>query len=377
VQPFENREENLFASIASNQPPEVLMATRAELLQFADEGLIVPMTDYVSQFNLELDRFYPSEIDNMRWQGELYSMPMPTGGGITGLQLVNLDMFAAAGQEPVIPQTWQELEEVARALTEVDNRGLVQVGATVGTDVGSFFAWLYCNNGRIYSEDLTQPAFNSPEGVATLEWMVNFTNEINGGVQNVTDFFLSPGEATEAQPWYNDAQLINFPNVSIFFHMQTFRPDMNWDMGVRPYNGSNPDAQAQGLSGEEFAWSYIIPQAIAEAEREAAFKWVQKITYDDNGACWFMQQQGRPSPLKACNEDPSYYEANIHWDKVLQSLAIDVSVDIIPPHIRVRDIVNQAVQAAMFGDASPADALGDAAQQTQAVIDEYWSTHSQ
>jgi ABC-type glycerol-3-phosphate transport system substrate-binding protein len=158
--------------------------------------------------------------------------------------------------------------------------------------------------------------------------------------------------------------------------MQTFRPDMNWDMGVRPYNGSNPDAQAQGLSGEEFAWSYIIPQAIAEAEREAAFKWVQKITYDDNGACWFMQQQGRPSPLKACNEDPSYYEANIHWDKVLQSLAIDVSVDIIPPHIRVRDIVNQAVQAAMFGDASPADALGDAAQQTQAVLDEYWSTHS-
>jgi ABC-type glycerol-3-phosphate transport system substrate-binding protein len=375
VQPFENRAENLFASIASSQPPEVLMATRAELLQFADEGLIVPITDYTGQFDLDLERFYPSEVDNMRWQGELYSMPMPTGGGITGLQLVNLDMFAA-GQEPVIPQTWQELEEVARAFTEVDNRGIVQVGANVGTDVGSFFAWLYCNGGRIYSDDLTQPAFNSPEGVATLEWMVNFTNEINGGVQNVTDFFASPGEATEAQPWYNDAQLINFPNVSIFFHMQTFRPDMSWDMGLRPYNGDNPDATSQGLSGEEFAWSYIIPQAVPEANREGAFLWVKRITYDED-ACWFMQQQGRPSPLRECNEDPSYYETNPHWDKVLQSLESDVSVTIIPSHTRVRDIVDQAVQAAMFGDASPADALAQATEQAQAVIDEYWSTHSE
>ncbi|HXF62675.1 MAG TPA: extracellular solute-binding protein, partial [Caldilineaceae bacterium] len=373
VQPFENRAENLFASIASNQPPEVLMATRAEMLQFASEGLIVPITDYVSQYNLDLERFYESEINNMRWDGELYSMPMPTGGGITGLQLINVDMFQAANMEPVIPQTWQELEEVARAFTEVDERGLTQVGANVGADVGSFFAWLYCNNGRIYSDDLRQPAFNSPEGVATLEWMVNFTNEINGGVQNVIDFFAGPGEATEAQPWYNDIQLINFPNVSIFFHMETYRPDMEWDMGLRPYNGENPDAESRGLSGEEFAWSYIIPQALNEAQREAAFLWVKRITYDE-AACWFMQQQERPSPLRECNEDPIYYEANPHWDKVLESLEIDVSVDIIPPHTRVRDIVDQAVQAAMFGDASPAAALDQAAEQAQAVIDEYWSS---
>ncbi|MCC6457515.1 MAG: extracellular solute-binding protein [Caldilineaceae bacterium] len=377
VQPFENRAENLFASIASNQPPEVLMATRAELLQFANEGLIVPIDDYVEQAGLDLTLFYEAEINNMRWQDQLYSMPMPTGGGITGLELVNLDMLSAAGVEPTIPQTWQELEALCRDFTEMDSRGITQIGANVvGADVsgfvGSFFAWLYCNNGRIYSDDLRQPVFNSPEGLATLEWMVNFTNEINGGVQNVIDFTLAPGEATEAQPWYNDVQLVNFPNVSIFFHMQTFRPDMSWDMGLRPRNGDNPDAQSLGLSGEEFAWSYIVPQAVAEGTREAAFKWVQRITYDE-AACWFMQQQDRPSPLKECNEDPSYYDANIHWDKVLESLASDVSVNIIPPHTRVRDIVGQAIQSALFGDATPEAALAQAAEQAQGVIDEYWA----
>ncbi|MBX2997099.1 MAG: extracellular solute-binding protein [Caldilineaceae bacterium] len=379
VQPFENRAENLFASIASSNPPEVLMATRAELLQFANEGLIVPITEYIERDGLDLSAFYDAEIGNMMSGGEYYSLPMPTGGGVTGLQLVNLDMFEAAGMEPVIPETWQQLEDVAREFTILDSRGLVQVGATVtgttlGGFVGSFFAWLYCNNGQIYSDDLRSTAFDSAEGVETLEWMVNFTNEINGGIQNVIDFFAGPGEATAAQPWYNDTQLINFPNVSIFFHMQTYRPDMGWDMGLRPYNGNNPQAVSQGLSGEEFAWSYVIPQAVPVERREAAFQWIKKIAYDMDGGCWFMQEQLRPSPIRACNEDPLYYNENPHWDKVLRSLESDVSVNILPVHTRVRDAVAQGVQSAMFGDASPVDALAQAATQAQAIIDEYWST---
>ncbi|MEZ4862109.1 MAG: extracellular solute-binding protein [Caldilineaceae bacterium] len=373
VQPFENRAENLFAALNSGDPPEVLMAARAEILKFANDGLIVPITTMVESHGLDLGIFYPSEIGNFYWEGELYSMPMPTGGGITGLELVNFDLFNDAGKEPVIPQTWSELEAVAKEFTEADDKGILRIGANPGTNVAAFFAWLYCNNGQIYSEDLRSVAFNSEQGVATLEWLVNFTNEINGGVQNVTDFFAGPGEATEAQPWYNKAQLINFPNVSIFFHMQTFAPDMQWDMTTRPYNDSNPDAKSQGLSGEEFAWGYIMSNGVPEAKRDAAFKWIQRITYDEKGGGWFMQQQGRPSPIKAVNEDQAYYDVNPHWDKVLVSLASDVSVNILPEHTRIRDIVDQGVQAAMFGDATPAEALATAAEQAQAIIDEFWS----
>jgi multiple sugar transport system substrate-binding protein len=373
VQPFERREENLFTALASGDPPEVLMAARAEILRFANDGLIAPIDEYVTANNLDLTRFYPSEIGNFYWKNKLYSMPMPTGGGITSLTLVNLDMLSAAGREAQVPVTWSELEALAKEFTVIDDKGIVKIGANVGTSAADFFAWLYCNNGQIYNDDLTQVAFDDEQGVQTLEWMVRFTNEINGGVQNVLDFFAGPGEATEAQPWYNDLQLINFPNVSIFFHMQTYRPDMQWDMGLRPYNSNNPAAKSQGLSGETFAWGYVVPNVVTGARREAAFKWVQKITYDEDGGGWFVKQQGRPSPLKAVNEDPAYYETNPHWDKVLKSLESDVSVQILPVHAQVRDAVGQGVQAALFGDASPAEALAQAAQQAQAIIDTFWS----
>lgn len=373
VQPFERREENLFTALASGDPPEVLMASRAEILRFANDGLITSIDDYVTANNLDLSRFYDSEIGNFYWKDKLYSMPMPTGGGVTSLTLVNYDMLRAAGHEDQVPATWAELEEMSRAFTELDDKGIVKIGATVGTMASDFFGWLYCNSGAIYNDDLTRVDFANEQGVQTLEWMVNFTNEINGGVQNVIDFFAGPGEATEAQPWYNDAQLINFPNVSIFFHMQTYKPEMQWDMGLRPYNADNPAAKSQGLSGEAFAWGYVVPNVVTDARREAALKWLQKITYDEDGGGWFMMQQGRPSPIKAVNEDPSFYEVNPHWDKVLKSLESDVSVQILPVHAQVRDIVTQGVQAAMFGDASPAEALTRAAEQAQAVVDSYWS----
>ena len=373
VQPFERREENLFTALASGDPPEVLMASRAEILRFANDGLIAPIDDFVAANNLDLDRFYASEIGNFYWKDKLYSMPMPTGGGVTSLTLVNYDMLRAAGREDQVPVTWDELEEMAKAFTELDDKGIIKIGATVGTAASDFFAWLYCNGGSIYSEDLTKVDFGNEQGVQTLEWMVNFTNEINGGVQNVLDFFAGPGEATEAQPWYNDAQLISFPNVSIFFHMQTYKPDMQWDMGLRPYNANNAAAKSQGLSGEAFAWGYVVPNAVTDARREAAMKWLQEITYEEESAGWFVRQQGRPSPIKAVNEDSSYYEVNPHWDKVLKSLESDVSVQILPVHAQVRDIVTQGVQAAMFGDASPADALARAVEQAQSVVDGYWS----
>ncbi len=80
-----------------------------------------------------------------------------------------------------------------------------------------------------------------------------------------------------------------------------------------------------------------------------------------------------PIPDSRRNEDPFYYEANPAWDKVLASLGNDVSVPIFPEHVRVRDIVNQAVEAAMFGDMTPEEALNDAAEQAQAILDEFWS----
>lgn len=92
----------------------------------------------------------------------------------TYLLLYNKRLLEEAGySEP--PATWEELAEIAPAITKVDDTGAVsQVGFGVitGWDSGvvhPFMALLYSNGGQYFNEDFTEVAFDSPEGLETLQ----------------------------------------------------------------------------------------------------------------------------------------------------------------------------------------------------------------
>jgi multiple sugar transport system substrate-binding protein len=320
----------------------------------------------------------------MWWDGELYSMPMPTAGGETSLYIYDKDAFAAAGLDPENPPTtWQELWDASVALNERDGNVINTLAADINVigdnPAHGFLAWLYTNNGALYSEDLRSVAFNSPEGVETLQWMLDYINEFYGGIENIIDFMAGASSESPEYPLFQGRMGVMFPNVSIFGHVATYAPDLNYGVALRPYNADNPDASSQGIAPLGFGWGYVIPTGLDEATERAAYNWVRRITYDIGtedapGACFFMQEQARPSPLIECNADPIYYELNPAWDNVIRALESDVALPIVPPQSRVIEILNQYVELAFFGEFSVQDALDAAADEANAILDEYWSS---
>ncbi|QPC83350.1 ABC transporter substrate-binding protein [Phototrophicus methaneseepsis] len=387
VQAFDNREELIATTVASSNPPNLIMAGRVETYQFAFQGFLEPIDDYVAASGINPDEiFYASEINNQRFNGELYAMPLPTAGGISGLYLYNKTMFEEAGLDPANPpQTWQDLEEVEAAITETDGFGLMKFGVNIlGGDASELYTpftyWLYTNNGTLFSEDGRTVTFNSPEGVETLEWMVNFVNTYDGGIEAVREFMAGTPDLTTADnPFYTEDLAIVFENVSAFGHLANTDPEMwentdAWGIALRPYNGENPDAKSQGVSGLAFSWGYIIPTNQSDVQKQASYEFMEYLTTADDGGCYFVFEQGRPSPIKACNEREAYYEANPYWDTVLESLAIDVSVPVTPIQAQINDILNRAVEEAFFG-ADAATVLDSAAVDAQALLDDFWSSN--
>jgi multiple sugar transport system substrate-binding protein len=342
--------------------------------------LIVPITSYVEEAGLDLSAYYPSELETMYWDGELYTLPMPTAGGETSLYVYNKALLEEAGLDPENPPaTWQELWDASAALTRRADDGVLEgMAIDIGVTGNEFLSWLYTNNGTLFSEDLRTVTFNSPEGVATLEWMVNYVNEFYGGVENRADFMAQTTGETADHPFFQLRQLMWLSNVSVFGHLQNIAPDLDYGVGLRPYNSENADAQSQGIAPLGFGWGYVIPAGLDPEVERAAYHFVQRLTYDMGegvkGACWFMQQQARPSPLIACNEDPAFYELNPAWDNVKAAMESDVALPIVPPQSRILDVLNQYVELAFFGDMTPADALNAAAGEAQAILDEYWSS---
>jgi multiple sugar transport system substrate-binding protein len=375
VRPFANLNQQVVTALASGKPPQVIMATRQEIVAFAARGSIIPITPYVRAAGLNLKRFYPQELATMYWKGELYSMPMPTAGGETSLYFYNKDLFTRAGLNPQRPPlTWKELETATAKLTKRRANGKIDLlgadilgAAATGSFSASFISWLYTNGGTLYSNDLKTVAFNNARGVATLHWMIDFIKKYYGGVQHYADFFTNTTGESGQYPFYQNRQGIWFNNVSTFFHIKTLAPHLNYSVALRPYNSANAHAQSHGVAGLSFGWGYVIPKGFDPATNQAAFEWIRAITYD-KPACQFMLAQERPSPLIDCNNNPAFARANPHWATVTEALRHDVALPIVPQQTRILDIIDRNVQSAFYGQVSAKQALDAAAMAAQPLL---------
>jgi len=375
-QTWDRRDELVVTALAGGEPPEVLMASRQEIVKFADSGAIVPIDAYVEANQIDTAAYYESEIASMWWKDQLYALPMPTAGGETGLYFYNTRLFEEAGLDPETPpETWDELDAAAAKLTKLSGDGAIeQMGVNLGVNYTAFLAQLYCNNGSLYSDDLKTVAFNSEQGVETLQWLLDFVKRHYGSQQAVLDWDASV-QAGEDR-FHQERMAIQFQNVSQFFHIKDKAPDVQYSVHFRPYNSNNPDAKSQGVAAMTFGWGYIIPKGLDPAVEEAAFAFVKRITWDEDGACAFMLAQERPSPLIACNENPEYAELNPHWAKVQQVMESDVSVGVVPVQSEIFSTLMDYVELVGFEEMSPQEGLEAAAEEAQGILDDYWGSNS-
>ena len=149
-------------------------------------------------------------------------------------------------------------------------------------------------------------------------------------------------------------------------------PDQ-WGVFLVPHNGDNPQAESHGVSGFDFAWTQIIPVGLDQAVQDAAYKWMEFFTARRAGGCYFLFAQHRPSPVIECNQNSAYYEGNPYWDTVLEGLSIDISVPLAPVQGEIISIVNDALEEVWFGLTEPKEALDWAYDQTQPILDDFWS----
>ena len=385
LQPADNWDQRTATAIASGKPPAVIMVLTPQMALFAHQSLIVPINPYVEKRGLKLyDVFYPGDIDAMRWGNNYYSMPLPSASGRNDIYLYNKVAFSQEGLDPdKPPKTWEELEKAAKATTVLERVGLKVIGAQVvvqdtpspAEPGANFTNWLYCNNGAFISDDAKKLTFNSPEGVETLEWMIRFTNEINGSYENVIAF-LTGALLTADYPFFKDRLAMWFTGDWAFLHLEnfakeTFNNPEAWGVALRPYNGRNPAAGSHGNSGPG-AWANVIAKGVPQEVQDAAYLWVEFMGMHPQGGCKFLYAQKRPSPAKKCNDFYPYRESNPYWDVVVKAKQQNKPLPITPAHSEIAALLSTAVEQALRGQKKSKEALDWAAAQGQAVLDRFW-----
>ena len=368
--PWDNRLQNLLAAIAAGNPPDVTMFGRQDLPFFAATESIIPLDDYMSADGITADMFYATEFPGNQFNGTTWMLPMPTGGAFH-IAWYNVDHLAEAGIEE-FPNTWDEMLEAAEILRDGADGFLDHVGfnAQAVGGVAPFVTWLNANGQDWISEDLRTATINNEAGVETLEFMQEMA-EINYGIEELNAYWEMAGEFDQG-PLIRRMVSVEVNGSWTLFQIGTHAPTLNYDVAPLPYGPSgSPDRRGTASGG----WGFMIPNNAAHPDE--AWQLVKWMTaeVEGQGACWFLQQQQRPSPLVDCNGFEKDGVVHPRAESILAIQDYDYIVDVSPVQPEAVQVINRMVEDVLFGDSSIEDALASAEDEIQGLLDAFWEEY--
>lgn len=172
---YDDALNKLKAGLQSKDTPAVMQLYDIGTRLMVDLKVIKPVQEFIDAEGYDVSDLEPNVLAYYTVNGQQASMPFNTS---TPMLYYNKDMFRAAGLDPDNPpRTFEEVWEAARVLTQKDAQGNLTVSGISMSIYGWFFEQLlavsggyYVNNANGRDAVATEATFNSPEGVAILEW---------------------------------------------------------------------------------------------------------------------------------------------------------------------------------------------------------------
>jgi len=349
------------AAIKAGEPVQLSVLFSIDMYQLLEQGLIVPFNDLaVTAADKQwLHSFYPALMENGTYKGKIYGIPFQRS---TIVMYYNKDAFREAGLDPnKPPATWEQMLAMGKKLVKKDVSGNVQRWGVMIPSTGYpywMFGALAMENGKtLMSADGTHTFFDAPAVVAALKYwrklgeagiMPKGTIEWGTLRQNFLD-------GKTAIMWHSTGNLTAVKNNAKFAFGVAMLP-ANKRRGT-PTGGGN---------------FYIFKQA-SPAERKAAFTFIKWMTSPEQSARWSIA-------TGYIGISPAAYRTKALQDYVMSFPAAAVARDQLKYATaelatyqtgRVRQLLDDAIQAALTGGKTPEAALKEAQAQANRLLRPY------
>jgi multiple sugar transport system substrate-binding protein len=329
--------------VSSGQAPDIAIMHVDQLPRQADLGVIVPLDEYIEDFQLSEEDFLPAVWQAGIYEDKRYAIPLDVHP--VGLYY-NVDLLKEAGfDEP--PSTLEEFLEVAKATTKDtnDDGKTDQWGFPMPVMWPSqliYFSTLHQMGGEAVSEDGMKALYNSPEGVKAAELLESFVSEHKVSPKNIQ----ADGEVTlfrqgKAAMHINGIWMING------FKEQE---GLNFDVAPMPTFGDQPATWAG-------SHNFVLPKQKEDDPKrvEAAMTFIEYVT--EHSIEW--AQAGQIPAKNSVRESDEFKELE------LQSRFADVDTLVFPnpspTYVDVWVPAEEAINEIILGKKSAEEALKQAA----------------
>jgi multiple sugar transport system substrate-binding protein len=317
--------------------------------EFGAAGWAVPLNDYLPDIE---QKFEKAGLDLYTYEGQLLAIPF--WNGTTGLYY-RTDLLEEYGFDP--PETYDDLVEIAETITadQPEMTGFLWSGDKQESLVMVWSEFLYGFGGQYWNED-GSCAFNSPEGVAAVEFM-----------KETIDTGLSPEETIasgndEARTRFVEGNAIFFRGPHDYI---TWLNDPEKSAIVDKWDFMPNPAQSGGRHSGSTGGFGMAVQPYTD-NMDAAFK-VMEVIASEEVQKGFAIAWGPVQYYQGVYDDPAVkevYPEAYRLDAVLESSLPR------PPSARYAElstIIQDEVHAAITGIKPAQQALDDACDRVAAM----------
>lgn len=344
--------QKLIAAVAAGNPPTITQAFAAWTDQLIRANAIVPIENFIKG----PDGLTPDELNDIlpvlrqanTFNGVMWTMPFNKS---VYLLFYNVDLLKQNNLR--VPQTWDELVSVAKALTKEEGGRTTRYGFVVRPDT-DYFTTMMLTNGGTFLRGTKEVAFNSAAGVEALQFLVDL-------VQKHKVAYVLPGFA-DADFGAGKVAMYVATNPGLSFAKAAVAEKFEIGLAPLPFKTT----RATLISGTDVA---ISAKATPE-QQAAAWKYIKFITGTIGTTRWSLRtfympvrRSGRESTLMQV-----YLRNNPEHRAGLDSLAFAQTEPNIAEWNEIRDIIRDAVEAALLGKATPKQALDDAAAKANRLL---------
>ena len=353
---YDDTRVRALSALASGEPAQLAVMFSIDAYDLIEQDLILPFDDVATSDadKAWLGSFYPALMANGTIEGKTWGIPFQRS---TIVAYYNKDMFRAAGLDPEAPpKTWDEMIAMGKVLTNDGTYGLMI--PSTGYPYWMFQALAIQNGKEVMSKDGLTTYFDDETVIETLEFWQSLSGEHgimpDGTVEwgTLRQAFL---EGQTAMMWHSTGNLTTVKNNASF------------DFGVAELPGN------VRLGSPTGGGNFYMFKDTTDEERAAALKLMQFMTSPEQAAAWSIgtgymgvsPAAYETEALKAYVADfpPALVARNQLENAVAEFSTFETA--------RVRDGLNNAIQSALTGSKTAAEALGEAQAAAERLLRAY------
>ena len=351
---YDDTRVRALSALASGDPAQLAVMFSIDAYDLIEQDLVMAFDDISGVDKSWLNSFYPALMANGNIEGKTWGIPFQRS---TIVAYYNKDLFRAAGLDPEAPPTtWDEIISMGKTLTKDGTYGLMI--PSTGYPYWMFQALAIQNGKEVMSNDGLTTFFDDGTVIDTLDFWKSLSTEHGimpeGTVEwgTLRQAFL---EGKTAMMWHSTGNLTAVKNNASF------------DFGVAEIPANVRKGSPTG--GGNF---YVFKDTSAE-ERSAALKLIEFMTSPEQAAAWSIAT-GYMGVSPAAYETEALKNYTVEFPPALvarNQLEHAVAEFSTFETARVREGLNNAIQAALTGAKSSADALKEAQASAVRLLRDY------